>query len=73
MKNRTTEKLLLDLLLSWSKSSMHLVELGNFGQDIATETGGNMNQIVLAWMQQKPQRVIPLIAASSSDQLPQKI
>ncbi|MNN36222.1 L-glyceraldehyde 3-phosphate reductase [compost metagenome] len=42
-------------------------------QDIATETGGSINQIVLAWMQQKPRRVIPLIAASTSDQLSENL
>ncbi|MNN37481.1 L-glyceraldehyde 3-phosphate reductase [compost metagenome] len=42
-------------------------------QDIATETGGTVNQIVLAWMQQKPLAVIPLVAASSSDQLSENL
>ncbi|MNE43516.1 L-glyceraldehyde 3-phosphate reductase [compost metagenome] len=42
-------------------------------QDIAAEAGASINQIVLAWMQQKPRRVIPLIAASSSDQLAENL
>lgn len=38
-------------------------------KEVAAETGGTMNQIVLAWMLQSAPAVIPVIAASSPEQL----
>ncbi|WP_410769619.1 aldo/keto reductase [Fontibacillus sp. BL9] len=38
-------------------------------EEIAAETGGTLNQIVLAWMLQSAPAVIPVIAASTPEQL----
>lgn len=41
--------------------------------EIATQIGGTINQVVLAWMMRKPLRVIPLISASTSQQLAENL
>ena len=40
---------------------------------VAAETGASMNQVILAWMLQGTPSVVPLIAASSSEQLNENI
>ncbi|OPH59008.1 hypothetical protein BC351_22000 [Paenibacillus ferrarius] len=42
-------------------------------KEVASETEGTVNQIVLAWMLQKSPMVIPLIAASNPEQLQENL
>ncbi|MFN2234350.1 MAG: aldo/keto reductase [Anaerolineales bacterium] len=41
--------------------------------EVAAETGATANQVILAWMMQSIPAVVPLIAASSSEQLKENI
>jgi aryl-alcohol dehydrogenase-like predicted oxidoreductase len=41
--------------------------------EVASETGATANQVILAWMLQSTPAVVPLIAASSSEQLKENI
>lgn len=42
-------------------------------QEVAAETEGTLNQVVLAWLLQNPPTTIPVIAASRSEQLRENI